>query len=270
VRITWLKWLLVALVGAYASAVALLYAFQTPLLYRNSSEYTSPAQMKLEGVREFLITTEDRMSLKAWYAAAEPGKPVILHLHGKGGNMASRASRWRYYRQKGFGVLFFDYRGFGGSTGEPSEEGLKADAHAAYDWLISNNIRPSEIVLSSESMGTGFAVMLAAERPVAALSLMSAYSSIADIAADRHWWAPVRSLIKDEIDAAAIIPKVTAPILVQHGDADQTIPVKFGQLLFERANQPKQFILLEGRGHYFTEAEFETELQFFMSHVTPD
>jgi pimeloyl-ACP methyl ester carboxylesterase len=113
-------------------------------------------------------------------------------------------------------------------------------------------------------MGTGIATILASNHPVAALALEAPYTSIADVAADRYWWLPVRVLIDTQIDAAAAIPDVHAPLLFQHGDQDRTIPIEFGRRLFALANEPKQFVQVPGADHFiFNQPTFEREIKFF-------
>ncbi len=120
---------------------------------------------------------------------------------------------------------------------------------AAFDWLAAKQPVGEKIVLVAESLGTGLAIYVAADRPVAGVSLMAAYSSIVDVAAFRYWWVPVDILITDRFDTLPHAARVKAPLLVQHGDLDQTIPLKFGERLFEAVTSAKQFILRKGRGH---------------------
>ena len=140
------------------------------------------------------------------------------------------------------------------------------DADAAYDWLINNGVAPKDIVLAGESLGTGIATITASRHVVAALSLQAPYSSIVDVAAARYWWLPVRLLIKDPFDSASAITKVHVPVLIQHGVADQTIPIQFGKKLFAAANEPKEFVIVPGAGHnIFDEPRWARELAFFDS-----
>jgi uncharacterized protein len=246
----------------YAAAVSFLYFNQTEFLYRADPTQKSPADVGLAGVQVLALTTLDGAKIQAWYSPAKLDHATILFCHGKGGNMAGRANRWRYYVEHGYGVMFFDFHGFGGSEGLPTEEHLRADARAAYDWLRDAGIESKDIALVGESLGTGVCTMLAAHVPVASLELEAGYSSIADIAAERHWWAPVRLLINDRFDAAAEISNIHAPLLQQHGDLDETIPIHFASKLFAAANAPKEFRVLAGHGHAFGPEGWQNGLEF--------
>jgi uncharacterized protein len=256
--------ILLILFGAYLSVSAAMYFAQDRLLYNSSGENLSPQQQGLRDVEVIKLKTPDGEVLQAWFHQPALNMPTILFFHGKGGNISNRSDRFAYYVSKGYGVMFPEYRGFGLSTGKPSEVGFRIDSETAYVWLNSKGISPDKILIAGESLGTGVAVMLAAHRPAKALSLEAPYSSIADVAADRYWWLPVRFLIKDDFNAMAEIRKVKIPVLMQHGTNDKTIPIKFGQTLFSAANQPKTFFKIEGGTHLiFNKPTWERQLTFF-------
>jgi fermentation-respiration switch protein FrsA (DUF1100 family) len=140
------------------------------------------------------------------------------------------------------------YRGYGGSSGAPTEVGLIDDALAAYAFAVARY--PAErIVLWGESLGSGVAVALAAEKPVARVVLQSPFTSAADIAARRYWFVPVRQLMKDQYRSDLRIGKVTAPVLVLHGDRDDVVPMALGERLYELITAPKRFVRFPGGGH---------------------
>jgi fermentation-respiration switch protein FrsA (DUF1100 family) len=140
------------------------------------------------------------------------------------------------------------YRGYGGSSGRPSESGLLADAGAAYAFALARY--PAErIVLWGESLGTGVAVALAAEKPVARVILESPFSSAVDIAARRYWFVPVRWLMKDQFRSDLRVGKVAAPVLVLHGERDNVVPIALGERLYALVNAPKRFVRFPGAGH---------------------
>jgi hypothetical protein len=140
------------------------------------------------------------------------------------------------------------YRGYEGSTGSPSEDGLHLDAEAAYAFA-ADHVAPDRIVVWGHSLGTGVAVALAAERQIAALVLEAPYTSIADIAAMNFPYLPVRWLLKDQFHSDWHIANVTAPVLVFHGDKDDTIPISFGQRLYSLIKSPKCFVRFADGGH---------------------
>src|SRR5262249_39306345 len=145
----------------------------------------------LQGVEDVELTSTDGETLQAWYSPAQAGRATILYFHGNGGEIADRPERFTAYQAQGFGAFFLSYRGYGASTGSPSEQGLINDARAAYDWLMAKGIDPGELMLVGESLGSGVAVQLAAERRVRALALEAPFASAVDVAAAAYWWLPV-------------------------------------------------------------------------------
>lgn len=173
---------LLAAALAYVSIAAYLYLKQEQLLFNPDKLERLPADVGIANAETVKIATPDGETLVAWYTPAAVGKPTILFLHGKGGSIAGRPKRYAYYTSQGFGVLFLSYRGYGGSTGTPSEKGLMIDAGAGYAWLIAKGMAPARIVAVGESLGTGIAVGLAARVPLAALALESPYVSMVAVA----------------------------------------------------------------------------------------
>jgi uncharacterized protein len=265
-----LKSILIFGIVFYSLIVFAMYNLQEKLLYLASHEYIKPEALGLSGVSEIELLTSDNEKLVSWYSKASPGKPTILFFHGNGGSISARPQRFAFYTSQGYGAFFLEYRSFGASTGSPSEAGLMMDAEAAYNWLNKNGVSPKDIMLAGESLGTGVATITASRHQVAALSLQAPYTSVADVAAARYWWLPVRLLIKDPFDAASAITKVHVPVLMQHGEIDQTILIRFGQTLFAAANEPKEFVVVPGGYHnIFDEKRWARELAFFDSVREP-
>jgi len=256
-----------ALVGvlAYAGLVLAMYFLQRGLQYFPQDKGLTPEAVGLSGVAVNLLDTPDGERIVTWYVAAKPGRPTVVYFHGNAGEIGDRPTRFRYYTDRGFGVLYVSYRGYGGSTGSISEKGLITDALTAYDWLIAQGVQPSQIALLGESLGTGVAVQLAAQRSVGAIALEAPYTSTADIGAAIYWWLPVRLLMKDQFRSIEHIGAVKAPLLFIHGDADAIIPVSYGRSLFAAANEPKEIAVIPGAGHdvLFEEVTWAREVEFF-------
>ncbi len=246
---TVLRIALAVAVATYLLIALFMFLQQRSLQYHPSNKGLTPSGLGLEGVSEEIIETQDGERIAAWYLPPGRGQPTILFFHGNGGEIGDRADRLDFYREQGFGALFVSYRGYGGSSGTISEQGFITDALSAYDWLASRNVGPEQIVLVGESLGTGVAVQLAAQRKVAAVALEAPYTSVADVAAAIYWWLPVRLLLKDNFHSRDHIARVTAPVLIQHGDADGIIPVDHGRRLFAMANEPKELVIIPGVGH---------------------
>ncbi|QIG50065.1 alpha/beta fold hydrolase [Nordella sp. HKS 07] len=258
-------------VSFYLLAALFMYLSQRSYQYFPSHRGMGAAAVGLSGVADLKLVTEDGERLQVWYTAARPGKPTILYLHGNGGEISDRGERFAVYQAQGFGVLFVSYRGYGASTGSPSEIGLVRDARAAYDWLIAQGVRREAIMLVGESLGSGVAVQLAAERTVGAVALEAPFYSAADIAASIYWWLPVRLLMKDKFDSFLHIGKVHAPLLIIHGDQDEIIPLGEGRKLFASANEPKQMTVVPGGTHgtIFSPDTWMSEMQFFAQYSKP-
>jgi uncharacterized protein len=237
------------LVLAWIGIFALVYPFQRKLLYMPIGDRTPPEAAGLIGATEDVITTPDGERLISWTSPAKPGHPTILYFHGNAGNIAWRADRFARLQSAGYGVRMIDYRGFGGSTGSPSEPGLIIDATTAYNRMRTEGIAPHNIILFGESLGTGVAVQLAASHPVAAVILDSPYTSTADVGARQYPYLPVRWLMWDQFNSLAYIASIRAPLLIVHGDRDPIVPYQLGSQLFAAASEPKQFLTLPGEGH---------------------
>jgi uncharacterized protein len=241
----------------YVGVVAAMYIFQRDLQYVPSHDAPTPEMMGLADLRVERLPTSDGEVVELWYAAAAADKPTILFFHGNAGEMADRAPRLAAYRGAGFGVAFLSYRGYGGSTGAPSEAGFLQDARAAYYWLMLQEVPHNRLVVVGESLGTGVAVKLAATVPVGAVVLEAPYASAVEIAAATYPWLPVHLLMKDQFRSIDEIDFVSAPLLILHGTDDRVIPYASGERLFDVANAPKEFITLDGAGH---DALFKPEI----------
>ncbi len=239
-------------VGAvfYIGVLGLLYWGQRDLLYHPTTIVPNPAQ---SGVPEMtarrLTTAEGYRPLIWWSPPANGVEPVVIYFHGNYGHIGTRAVRARDFIDAGYGVLLAGYRYNSGAGGEPSEEGLIADARAALEFVRSEGITGHRIVLYGESLGTGVAVALATENDIGALVLEMPYTSIGDVAQDIYWYLPAKWLVRDNFDSLARIRNVRAPVLVIHGENDNVIPVRFGRQLFEAAPDPKEGHFLPGGTH---------------------
>jgi fermentation-respiration switch protein FrsA (DUF1100 family) len=243
-----LKWLLVAVAGAYMALVAALYLAQRRLLYFPDPARHAPSAFGLPQAEEVALQASDGERLSAWHIAPRDGRPLIIYFQGNGGGLNLRARRFRRLAADGFGILALNYRGYGGSSGTPTEEGLLLDADATYAFAASRY--PVErILLWGESLGTGVAVATAATHRVARVLLESPYTSTADIAAAIYWFVPVRLMMKDQFRSEERIGKVTAPVLILHGARDTIIPIRFGERLYRSITAPKRFVRLPDAEH---------------------
>ena len=253
---------------AYGAVVLLVWAFQSKLVYFPDRQVqATPADF---GVRyeEVPLTASDGTKLAAWFVPAPKDKGVILFCHGNGGNISHRLESLAVFRNLGYSVLIFDYRGYGRSEGSPSEEGTYRDARAAWEHLVhERNVPPGRIVLFGRSLGGAVAAKLASETDPAGLIVESAFTSIPDIGAERFWFLPVRLLSRFEYNTAGMIRQAGCPVLIVHSRDDEIIPFAHGRRLYEAAAEPKEFIEISG-GHndgFLTSGEtYTTGLGWFL------
>ena len=238
---TTLKWLLAIAVVGYAGLLGAMYLFQRSLMYFPETMRTAPGPAGLPDTQEITLTTADGETLVAWYQPAPNGKPLILYFHGNAGSLRLRAERFGKLIAAGNGLLAVSYRGYGGSTGIPSESGLLEDARAAYAYAATR-LPAARIVAFGESLGTGVAIALSAEKPVAKLILDAPFTSAAAIAAAAYPFVPVRLLMKDQFRSAERMERVTVPVLVLHGERDRIIPIASAEELYARIKGPKRFV----------------------------
>ena len=232
----------------YLGVAAVLYATQRSLMYFPDTSHTTPAQAGLPQAEEVTLTASDSVAVTAWHVAPKDDKPVILYFHGNGGSLRYRVERFKRLVNEGIGLVALEYRGFGGNSGAPSEHGLIADADAAYAFAAAR-YPAKQIVPWGESLGTGLAIVLAAEKPVGRVILEAPFTSAAAVAAIHYWYMPVRLLMKDQFRSDEHVAKVTAPLLILHGLRDQTVPYAMGEQMFELANQPKHIVKFLDGGH---------------------
>lgn len=183
-------------------------------------------------------------------------RPVLLYLHGARYNVTGSASRIRRMQELGFSVLAVDYRGFGRSSRElPSEEMAYEDARAAWDWLAQQHPEAPRYIFG-HSLGGAVAVALAEQvTDERGVILEGTFTSIPDVASTMKWgWLPIGPLITQRFESASRIGRVGSPVLVVHGSQDRLIQPELGKRLFEAAQEPKKFILVEGGSHHSTNA----------------
>ena len=237
------------LAATYAAICAVAYFGNRLFMYFPDPARIPPAAVGLAGVAEIEITDADGVILIAWQAPAKGDRPVVLYFHGNAANAANRAEKIERIIASGFGIFYLNNRGYGGSDGRPTEEANIADALAAYDHLIARGVPAERIVAYGESLGSGQAVPLAAQRRVAAVVLEAPLTSTVDVGRRVYFWLPLRWLVVDRYDNERNIRAVTAPVLILHGERDSIVPVEMGRRLYDAAKEPKRIELFPRAGH---------------------
>lgn len=228
--------------------VNLLMFFQQPAMvfYPYKALAATPADWQLD-YDQVRLMTEDGISLHGWYLPQPGSQRALLFLHGNGGNISHRGDSLKIFHRLGFNVFIFDYRGYGQSSGSPSEAGLYKDATAAWQYLSKQRgFASKDIVVFGRSLGGSVASRLAVEVEPAALILESTFSSARDMAQELFPLLSPMLIMRYDFNTAATIKQVHCPVLVMHSPDDEIIPFSLGQKVYEAANQPKSFIRLRG------------------------
>ena len=248
-----------AIAVGYGAIVGLAFAFQDQLLFQPSSRLLATpddAGMRYETVH---LDTEDGETLHGWWIPAadtsretSPGefaKQTLLFFHGNAGNISGRLESVQQFHRMGLNVLIVDYRGYGQSTGSPSEEGIYRDAEACWKYLTEvQNLVPQEIIVFGRSMGGGPATWLAARHSPGAVILESVFTNVPDIGAHHYSFLPVRALATNQFDNESRVAEIDAPTLHIHSREDRVVPFELGRQVYEAAAEPKQFLEIQG-GH---------------------
>lgn len=255
------------LIAAYLVICAAAYFGNRQYMYFPDPTRTTPVEAGLDGVKEIELAAADGTALIAWYAPAKDGKPTLLYFHGNAANAANRATKIEKMLESGFGVFYLNNRGYGGSAGNPTEANNAADAIAAYDRLTGLGVPASSIVAYGESLGSGPAVRLAVERPVAGVVLEAPLTSTIDVARSVYFWLPLSLLITDQYNVERDIGSVTTPLLILHGEQDEVIPMEMGRRIYSAANDPKRIELFPAGGHndLFDHGAWEKMRAFLLS-----
>jgi len=245
---TTLKWILIVCIVGYLGLGAVMYFAQRALMYFPETTRTPPAAAGLPQAEEITLDTADGERVIVWHVPPREGKPVVLYFHGNGGSLRYRAGRYRMLAEAGIGLVALSYRGFAGSTGAPSEPGLLADAAAAYKFAVAR-YAPERIALWGESLGGGVAAQIAAREKVGKLILEAPFTSAAEVAQRAYLIFPVRLLMQDQFRSDEYIARVTAPVLVMHGERDNVVPFDLGERMVGLIAAPKKFVRFPDGGH---------------------
>jgi len=208
----------------------------------------SPAEIGLV-YEDVALASSDGVQIHGWWIPAPDNRGTVLFCHGNAGNIGHRLDSIRIFNQLSLNVFIFDYRGYGKSTGSPSEEGTYRDAAAAYIYL--RNVRmlePEKIIIFGRSLGGAIAVELAGEREAGALICESSFTSAVEMGKVIFPFLPVNLLVFDKYDSISRIGNLALPKLFIHSRKDDLIPFEQGERLYRAAAAPKEFLEIRG-GH---------------------
>jgi uncharacterized protein len=233
---------------AAACVIGLLYYLANRAVYYPSKYPEGDWDTQgLVGASDVWLNASDGVKLNGWWVERAGSPFATLFLHGNAGNITNRARRIQEIVAAGSSVLMLDYRGYGKSSGRPSEQGLYRDSEAGFIYLLGKGYRAEHIIIHGESLGTAVAIDLASRRPCAALILEAPFTSASDVAGTVVPF--IGPLLVRSFNSLPKIPWIRVPKLFMQGDRDEVIPLRLGQKLFDAAQGPKTFWVIPGAGH---------------------
>lgn len=262
-----MKILLIIILGAIIFKIYFIFLEQKSLYHPRQEIPETPANLGI-AYEETNFKTADGKLLNGWFVPAKDAKATVLYCHGNAGNIYHRLHKVKFFYEMGVNFFIFDYRGYGKSTGKPSEKGLYKDAQAAYDYIVfRGDVDKNKIVVYGKSLGGSVAADLCLYRKVSALILEGSFASVALRAQQLYPFLPMKLLITQKYDAISKVKDIHIPKLIVHGRQDEVISFRHGEILFKNAAGPKQFLPFEG-GHnddvYVTSVAYKENLQKFL------
>jgi pimeloyl-ACP methyl ester carboxylesterase len=242
---------LVVVLTVMGTITGALWALQRRLIYLPDTSPAASAASVLPGAEDAELVTSDGLRLGAWWLpAADAGAPAVLVAQGNGGARDLRAPLARALADEGLSVLLFDYRGYGGNPGAPSEQGLARDVRAAREWLVDEaGVDPARLFYFGESLGGAVVTELAVEHPPAGLVLRSPFTDLAAVGQVHYPFLPVRALLRDRYPVAEGVARVPAPTVVVYGGADSIVPPSQSRAVAEAAADLRQLVEVPGADH---------------------
>jgi len=238
-------WTLLLITAAIGAVYLLLALLEPAMIYHPSPEQEpTPADLGMR-FEDVVFETADGERLRGWWlppGGAGDGEgplPALLFFHGNAGTRVNRLHNLGLLYREGLGVFIFDYRGYGGSSGSPSEQGLISDGVAAFDWLAGRAAgRP--IVLFGRSLGAAVAAQVALLRPARGLIMESAFTSVPAMAKHVLPLPGISRLVRTGFDNRKALAELDLPLLFIHGEQDELVPFQMGRELFEQARSPRK------------------------------
>lgn len=235
----------------YLALVAVLYLFQERMVFLpgiGGGMLGTPADVSIT-FDEVWLDTADGERLHAWWLPHPAARATVLFSHGNAGNISHRIESLQIFHELGLNVLIYDYRGYGNSSGRPSEEGTYRDVQAAWDWLVNDaGFAPDEVFLFGRSLGGAVAAWLATQVDAAGLILESSFTSVPELGAEVYWWLPVKLLARLQYDTRARLGESDGPVLVVHSPDDEIVSFSHARQLLDAGGERAELLELSG-GH---------------------
>lgn len=232
-----------------AVVIGLLWGLQRRLIYLPMGEPAAPAEETIEGAVDVTLRTSDGLELAAWHIPASGGRTVLV-ANGNAGHRGLRAPLAEALADEGLGVLLFDYRGYGGNPGSPTEDGLARDVRAARQFLVEGSgLVDDELVAYGESLGAAVVAEMAKEHPPSAIVLRSPFTDLASVGRHHYPFLPVRALLRDRLETARHLSEVEVPTTVALGTADRIVPPSESRAVAAAAAGPVRVVEVAGADH---------------------
>ena len=243
--------LFVTILVSYVGFCLFMYQQQDEMLYQPVTKRTLPIDVQAEAANIVEVMTSDAIKLQGWhFDPIDPQKPTIIFFHGNGWSVGQSFAHVRFLIGAGYGLFMVEYRGYSGHKGKVTEDGLYKDARAYINWLKSvRGISPQDMIFYGESLGSAVAIKMSAEYQPKATFVLSAFSSMQDVAWNKYPYVPVPFLLRDKYKNLNVVGDIQSPILFLHGRRDTLVPYEFAQKLYEGANQPKEMVVYEEGTH---------------------
>lgn len=243
---------LISVVLGIGLGLALLWFGQRRLIYLPFGIVPPLASVGLPNAEDVSFTTDDGETLGGWFVHADsaPARFTMIVFSGNAGNRSFRAQLAASFARHGVATLLFDYRGYGGNAGRPTEEGLARDARAALRYVMTRpGIDTTRIIYFGESLGAAVAIRLATEVQPHALVLRSPFTSLTEVGGHHYPFLPVKLMLRDRYPSIDRVALLTCPVLVIAGDRDSIIPVEQSKRIYEAITAPKELVIIPGADH---------------------
>jgi len=261
-------YLIIFLSFLYLFICFFMYFFQRDFLYLHKVHSYNTVYKLNADIQKIDIPSTDNIQLKSWFYKNEKNKYTLLFLHGNGDTKDARIYKLNTFKNLNLNYLIISWRGYEGSKGKPSEQGLYDDANSAVKWLEANNIPKNKIIIYGESLGTGVAIEIAQKKKFAGIILESPYTSLIDIAKINYSYLPVNLILKDKYDSINKIKNISSPVLVMHGEKDRIVPNFMGKAIFDKITTKKQGYFPEKQTHFMRyDEELILEIKKFVKNL---
>lgn len=249
-------WLIPKRVYSWIEARTLYLGSRIPQLKVTLDEMKSknlPQDKKdlLKSIEEVRFQSSKEINNYGWYQPAKPGKPTFLLSMGNAWSIADMLN-YSELMKEGYGLLAYEYPGYGSTKGKPSEKALSQSLEAASDFLQKQkNIPINDQIAYGISLGGAVACSVAKKRPFKALILESTMTSFPDVTKSKveqvmpTWLLPLHNHVQSKFDSLSSIEKITCPLLIMHGTNDSVLPQDCAKALYENAGTPEHKKMLK-------------------------